>query len=133
VKRLILGLCLALIAIPATAQQLNISVVPVVSASAEKGHVLKATAGHLYSAYATNVTATAGFLVLIDAAAVPTDGAITPIACIPLPASGAASFNYSPSPPGQFSTGIVAAATSASSCFTLTTGTITAFFSGLVQ
>lgn len=118
---------------PVRAQQLNVTLTPVVSTAAEKGHVLKAGPGHLYAAYATNVTATAGFLVVLNATAIPTDGAITPLACIPLPASGAASLNYVPSPPAMFSTGIVIAATSASSCFTLTTGVITAFFSGLLQ
>ncbi len=127
------ALLAACIAIPAAGQQLNVSVTPVVSAAAEAGHVLKSTPGHLYAAYATNLTTTAGFLVILNATSVPSDGAILPVACIPLPASGAASYNYAPTPPGQFSTGITAAVTSASTCFTLTTGTITAFISGLVQ
>ncbi len=132
-KRLILGLCLALLALPASAQQLNVSVTPIVSAAAEASHVMKASPGRVYSVYATNITTTAGFLVLLNATSLPSDGAILPLACIPLPASGAASINYIPTPAGQYSTGIVAAATSASTCFTLTTGTITAFFSGTIQ
>jgi hypothetical protein len=111
----------------------NAAIVPVVSTAAENSHILKTTAGNLYSVYATNLTATAGFLVLLNASGPPADGAITPLECVPLPANGTASLNYNPGPVARFSTGIVAVATSATSCFTKTTGTITAFFKGAVQ
>ncbi len=111
----------------------SIGITPVVSAAAESSHVLKAGAGNVYSAYATNLTATVGFLVLINATAAPADGAITPLACVSLPANGPTSINYAPGPPGVFSTGIVAVVTSATTCFTKTTGVITAFISGSVQ
>lgn len=130
---LIILAAVTLLASPARAQQLNGAVTPIYSAAAEAKHLLKASPGKVWGVYATNLTTTAGFLVLIDAVAVPVDGAITPQACIPLPASGAASINYIPSPPAQFSFGIVAAVTSASSCFTLTTNVITAFLAGIVQ
>lgn len=132
-RSIILGLYLALLAIPAHAQQLNAAITPVFSASAEASHILKATGGRVWGVYATNLTTTAGFLVLIDSPTVPSNGAITPQACIPLPASGAASISYLPTPPALFTTGIVAAVTSASTCFTLTTGVITAFIAGIVQ
>lgn len=108
------------------------SIAPVPSTSAESGHVFKSSAGSTYSAAATNLTATAGFYVLIDAASVPADGAITPKACAPLPANGAVSINYGDIP-GGFSTGIVGVVTSASTCLTKTTGVITAFLSGQVK
>jgi hypothetical protein len=108
-------------------------ITPVVSAAAEAAHVLKASAGNAYSAYATNLTSTNGFLVLLNLTAAPADGAITPLACAPLSANGNASINYAPGPPGAYSTGITAVVTSASTCFTKTTGTITAFISGSVK
>lgn len=108
------------------------SIAPVPSTSAESGHVFKSSAGSTYSAAATNLTATAGFYVLIDAASVPADGAITPKACAPLPANGAVSINYGDIP-GGFSTGIVGVVTSATTCLTKTTGVITAFLSGQVK
>lgn len=106
---------------------------PVVSASGEASHVLKATPGNLYGVYATNLTATAGFLVVLNATSAPGDGTITPLACVPLAANSIAGINYSPGPPAVYSTGIVAVVTSANTCFTKTTGVITAFIGGQVQ
>lgn len=117
--------------IPSSSSSAGIT--PVVSASAEGSHVLKASAGNAYSAYATNLTATNGFLVLLNATSAPADGAISPIACAPLASNGVASINYAPGPPGVFSTGITAVITSASTCFTKTTGVITGFISGSVK
>lgn len=103
----------------------------VVSASAEASHVLKAAAGNLYSVYATNLTATAGFLQVFNLAAVPIDGAVTPVDCVPLPANGFASLNYTT--PEVFSVGISVVVSSATTCFTKTTGVITAFIKGAVK
>ncbi len=111
----------------------TIGITPVVSAAAESGHVLKATPGNAYSAYATNFTSTAGYLILLNSTTVPADGAVTPLACALLSPNGVASINYAPGPPGVFSTGITAVVTSAATCFTKTTGVITAFISGSVQ
>ena len=108
-------------------------ITPVVSTSAEGSHVLKATPGNLYSVYATNLTATAGFLVVLNSTSVPGDGAITPLECVPLPANGGVGLNYSPGPPAVYSTGITAVITSAVTCFTKTTGVITGFIRGAVQ
>jgi hypothetical protein len=105
---------------------------PSVTTAAAAAHVLKAGAGNLYSVYATNLTATAGFLVVIDAVASPADGAITPLDCAPLPANGNASINYSGAP-SRYSVGITAVVTSAATCFTKTTGVISAFINGAVQ
>jgi len=108
-------------------------ITPVVSAAGESSHVLKASAGNLISVNATNLTATAGFLVVLNATAAPADGAITPLACQPLPANGSASIAYGSGPPGAYSTGITAVLTSATTCFTKTTGTLTGFIAGQVQ
>lgn len=105
----------------------------VVSGSAENNHVLKAGAGALYSAYATNLTGTAGFLAILNTTSSPGDGAITPLDCAPLPANGNAAINYRPGPTKIYTTGITAVVTSATTCFTKTTGVITAFISGDVQ
>jgi hypothetical protein len=106
---------------------------PVVSNAAESSHVLKASAGSLWGVYATNLTGTAGFLVVLNATAAPADGAITPLACVPLTANGVASINFMPGPPSAYSTGITAVVTSATTCFAKTTGVITAFIGGEVQ
>jgi hypothetical protein len=108
-------------------------ITPIVSTAGEASHVLKAGAGNSYAAYATNLTATQGFLLLLNSTTAPADGAVTPLACAPLAPNGIASISYSPGPPGVFSTGITAVVTSAVTCFTKTTGVITAFISGSVQ
>jgi hypothetical protein len=108
-------------------------ITPTVSSSAENNHVLKASGGNLYGVYAVNLTATAGFLVVVNATSAPADGAILPLACVPLPANGIASLNYQPGPPAVYSTGITAVITSASNCFTKTTGVITGYIGGAVM
>lgn len=108
-------------------------ITPVVSAAAENNHVLKATPGNLYSVYAVNLTSTPGYLVVLNTTASPGDGAITPLDCAPLPASGSASINFGAGPPNVYSTGITAVITSAATCFTKTTGVITGFISGRVK
>ena len=108
-------------------------ITPVVSAAAEDNHVLKNAAGNLYSVYAVNLTTTPGFLVVVNATSNPGDGAITPLDCAPLPASGSASINYLAGPPSAYSTGITAVITSSTTCFTKTTGVITGYISGRVK
>lgn len=110
-----------------------VGITPIVSAAAEASHVLKASPGNLYSVYAANVTATAGYLVVLNLTSAPSDGVIAPLDCVPLPASGYASINYNPGPPSVFSVGIVAVVTSGANCFTKTTNTITAFIKGSVK
>jgi hypothetical protein len=104
------------------------------SAAAEATHIFKATPGNLFSIYATNLTATVGFLAVVASATVPADGAIVPLDCVPLPASGSASINYLPGPPKSYTSGgVVAVLTSAATCFTKTTGVITGFIAADVQ
>ncbi len=118
---------------PAPSSSSAVGITPVVSASGEATHVLKASAGNAYAAYASKLTSTQAFFMLINATSAPADGAVTPLACVPLAPNGVASINYSPGPPGVFSTGITAVVSSASTCFTKTTGVVTAFISGSVQ
>ncbi len=125
--------CLLAFGCPANAQQINTAVTPVVTPTAAASLVLKGSPGRLYSVYATNLTTTAGFLIVLNATSDPTTGTVTPLACVPLPASGAASVNYIPTPAGQYSVGMTAVLTSASTCFTVTEGTITGFIAGTVQ
>lgn len=108
-------------------------ITPIVSASAENNHVLKASAGNLYSVYAQNLTSTTGFLVVLNSTTSPADGAITPLECVQLPPNGNASISYNPGPAGVFTTGITAVLTSATTCFTKTTGVITGFIHGAVK
>lgn len=109
------------------------AITSVVTGAAANNLVLKASAGNLYSVYATNLTSTAGFLAILNSTTSPADGAIAPLECAPLPANGNASINYNPGPAARFSTGITAVITSAATCFTKTTGVITGFIKGSVQ
>lgn len=110
---------------------------PIVSSTSESSHILKASGGNLFSVYATNLTATSGFLLVLNQTTVPADGAVSPIDCIPLPAAtsssaGNASLNYV-NTPAAFSAGIVAVLSSATTCFQKTTGTIVGFIKGMVN
>ncbi|MDE2106108.1 MAG: hypothetical protein KGL39_53290 [Patescibacteria group bacterium] len=102
----------------------------VVSSAAESGHVFKASAGNLYSAYVTTGS-TAGFLMIFNATSAPADGAVTPIHCIQAPANQTVSLSFNPGPAEVFSTGITAVF-STTGCFTKT-ASATAFFHGAVK
>lgn len=104
---------------------------PVVSAAAEDSHVLKGSAGTLCGVYATNLTATPGFLMLFDSATEPADGAVTPLVCIPLPANGVANVAFGTGFGSSYAVGITASISS-TGCFTKTTTGMTAFFAGQV-
>lgn len=84
--------------------------------------------------YGTNTTSTAGFLAILDANTLPTNGAaIVPKECIALPANSTASIRYDVGPYVLFQNGVVVALTSASGCFTFTSGTISGFIKGYAQ
>lgn len=104
------------------------AIAPTGSAAAANNLVLKASAGNLFTVTATNLTATAAFLTVLNLAASPADGAIVPLACVPIAANGTATINYAV--PARFSTGITVVITSAVTCYTKTTGVVTAFISG---
>lgn len=102
---------------------------PVVSASAESSHVIKAGPGFLFSVYASNPSGT-GFLMVFNSTTVPGDGAVTPIECIPVSIGNVGYINYMPGPPGLFLTGI-SVAFSSTGCFTKTTSP-TVFFHAVI-
>jgi hypothetical protein len=110
-----------------------VSVPPVVSGASETSHVFKAYPGALISAYAFNLSATAGMFLIFNSASVPADGAVTPVECIPIAANGTASVSYRSGPHKHLNTGISAALSTAATCFTKTTGLTTGFISGDVQ
>lgn len=108
-------------------------ITPIVSSVAEATHVLKVSSGNLYSTYATNLTSTAGFLVIVNATSAPADGAIVPLDWCILPANGSCAISYGPAPPDFYGTGITAVLTSAVTPFTKTTGVITGSIHAQVQ
>lgn len=105
---------------------------PVVSSASEGTHILKASAGSLCAVYAQNLTSTPGFLAILNSATVPADGAITPLACVQIPANGTASLNFGLGSNSIYSSGITAILTSAATCFTKTTGSLSGFIAGQV-
>jgi hypothetical protein len=102
---------------------------PIVSTAAESSHVLKAAPGQLTSAYV--VSSVTGYLLLLNSASTPPDGAVTPLECIPVSANVAAGIAFSGLPPETYSIGITAVF-STTGCFTKT-ASATAFFHGAVQ
>lgn len=99
----------------------------VVSAAAESGHVIKASGCsaaapcYLQDGYVV-AGATAGFAMLLNAAAVPADGAVaasTLVDCIPVAAGTVSSLTYDSGIPESFSTGITVVFSS-TGCFTIT-------------
>lgn len=130
----LLPLLLLLIAAEAKAQQPyspsagTCVTAPIVNTTAGNNLVLKTTAGSLCTYTVVNVTATAGFVVVLNATAAPADGVITPIDCRTIAANGTVTVNWET--PLYLNTGITIVVTSAATCFTKTTGAITAFISG---
>jgi hypothetical protein len=98
----------------------------VVSSAGVSNLVLLAAPGDLFYCYAINLTATAGYLLLINTNTDPADGAVTPLDVAILPANGQATIDYKVLP-AYYSNGIVAVVSSNTSPFDKTTGTITAF------
>lgn len=108
------------------------SITPTTNTAATAGLVLKNSPGVFYRARASNAVA-GGFLVLLNAAAIPNGGAaIVPLDCVIIAANGTASIDYSPGPGATMSTEIVIGlTTTAAGCFTFTT--TSGFLSGMVQ
>ncbi|CAN2533392.1 hypothetical+protein [Methylocapsa aurea] len=123
-----------LLATPAAAQLYGLT--PVVSAGAVDHLIAKAAPGTALKISATNFSSTAGFLVGYNATSNPSDGALTAslvIDCVALPANGTAIIDNQPGPGTNYSAGIVVVLTSATSCYTKTTGTVSGFISAKVQ
>lgn len=105
-------------------------VAPAVSAGNVAALVVKAAPGTQLQVVATNATSTAGLLIGYNAIAAPSAGALTAalvLDCVALPASGSAVINDKPGPGTNYSIGITYLLSSAASCYTYTTGTITGF------
>lgn len=99
------------------------------STAAASNLVLKASAGNLYNLTAT-IGATSGYLLLFDATALPSNGAVTPVLCLPVTSNGTnGSISLDFSTPKRFGTGITAGF-STTGCFTLTASATASFFGG---
>lgn len=111
----------------------TLSIAPDASTAAQSGRVLCTTSCNLYSIEVTSLTATfTGYLMVFDAASVPSNGAVTPKHCWPVPGLGSVARDYRPLPE-KFTTGVaVAFSSNTAGCFTLTAST-NAFFSGDVK
>lgn len=110
-----------------------VGIAPSQSASAENNHVFKAAPGTAFQISFTNSTSTAGFVQLFNLAAAPSSGSVLPAMCKAVAGNASVTFSFSEYRPALFTTGIVATVSSASTCTTYTTGTITGFFDGLVN
>jgi hypothetical protein len=136
VKRAILAV-LAFLLIGGVAQAQTLQPVSSVTTTALAASiVLKAGSGYLYDAYATNLTGgSTGYLLLINGTTVPSDGALT--GCGTSPSTGClmdcAPFQGGVAPASVYNKGIVAVVSSATTCYTLTTGVVTAFISGKIR
>lgn len=108
----------------------SFAITPGSSSALETSHVLKSSAGNLYSLNCTTTSAS-GYLMTFNAVSVPADGTVAPLYCIPVPAGSAVSISFSGAPPDAYSTGIVAVF-STTGPFTKTSSA-TAFFTWRVQ
>ena len=108
----------------------SFGIAPGSSSALESSHVLKASAGNLYSLYVATTTAS-GWLMTFNATSIPADGAVTPVEAIQIPTNSAAAISFDGAPPDYYSTGIVAVF-STTGPFTKT-ASATAFFKWRVE
>ena len=106
------------------------AIAPSAVASITGAQILKSSAGNLYGFNVTSST-TAGYVMLIDSATVPADGAVTPVKCYKLAANSTIAGSWLPGPAARFASGIVVVY-STTGCFTKTVEN-TAFISGDYQ
>lgn len=111
--------------INAPASSTNGTITAVVSGAAESNHVIKASPAAFYDAYVTT-GATGGYLLIINSATDPGNGAVTPIHCVQAPANVTVGYSVDGMPAEKFSTGVVVVF-STTGCFT-ETKSATAFF-----
>lgn len=105
-------------------------IAPAGSTAAESGRVYCTAACNLYSIEFTSLTATfTGYAMIFDATSVPSNGAVVPKHCWPVPALGSIARDFRPVPE-SYTTGVaVAFSNNSAGCFTLT-ASANAFFSG---
>lgn len=107
-------------AVPVASAASVAGVAPVFSASVETGHVIKASAGNLYSLSATansTLSAAAWAIMVFNSTTVPAAGAVTPVWCMLLPA-GSTGYSGAFPTPLYLSTGISIAVSVGQTCFT---------------
>lgn len=116
-----------------------IPVTPIPSSAAAACQVIKAAPGNLGGFNIVNLTATGGFVEVINATSAPADGALTGGTgsgnledWAILPASGETSASFTPAL-HIYSVGVTICVTSASTPYTKTTGVITAAITGSTQ
>lgn len=93
------------------------------SPSSETTKVVKASAGTLQFACYTNQSTTDLMIMVFDSVTVPVDGAVTPVACGPIPKGTAtlvSSGCYTPPVPITLATGLSVAVSSGVNCFNKT-------------
>lgn len=111
----------------------GIGLTPATTAALASNKVVKASAGNLYSFQVSadsTLSAVAWWIMIFDATALPSNGAVTPLKCYAYPA-GTTSASYGWNSPVAFATGIVIGV-STTGCFTLT-ASVHAFISGDAQ
>lgn len=102
------------------------AIAAVVSTAVETGHVIKASAGNLYSV-SVSTGASAGRVLIHNSTTVPAAGAVTPVDCAIVAANSTVALSYDP--PLRLGTGISVSFSTATTCFTQT-DSATAFISG---
>lgn len=132
-KRFALLILLTSLALPAAAQSIDSTIRPQIPAvgdwttyfspSSETTKAVKASAGTLQFACYTNQSTTDLLIMVFNSATVPVDGAVTPVACGPVPkgtASLVSSGCYTPPVPISLATGLSVAVSSGVNCFSKT-------------
>lgn len=104
----------------------GVAIAAVVSTSVETGHVIKASAGNLYSV-SVSTGAAAGRVLIHNSTTVPSAGAVTPVDCAIVAANSTVALTYDP--PLRLGTGISISFSTASTCLTQT-DSATAYISG---
>jgi len=107
---------------------------PIVSTASETNHVLKNTNGTVVYIRGSNVTANAGYAVIVNATSVPADttSGLTPYLCAKIAANG--DFEIYPAVPIAFNTGISFFFTAATTCATRTnTSSPSGFITALIE
>jgi hypothetical protein len=92
------------------------ALVPTASAAVSAGVVVKASAGNLF-AWRVTAGASAGYVLVLNSATIPADGAVTPLDCVPVAAN--ASVGTEHMYPDRHATGIVIVF-STTGCYTKT-------------
>lgn len=114
--RRFLGILAALAISPAALGQSTPAAVSYGQSSAtESNHVLKTGPGRLYSLI-VNSGASAGWLLLYDATAAPSDGTVAPALCLQISASATGSLSQQLAP-WPFNNGAVAVFSTGTGCF----------------